>query len=72
MIHNPLIETFTDGVRPIPGQQVDAAGDTDVFLFVGFMIFPVLFVLYGIYQRIEHRRNDISQVEMLNPYFPLQ
>jgi hypothetical protein len=59
---------FADGVRPIPGQQVDATGDTEMFLFVGFMILPILFILYGIYQRFERRRIDISQVKLLISY----
>ncbi len=58
---------IADGVRPIPGQQADAMGDTDMFLFIGFMIVPILFVLYGTFQRMEQRRNDLSQVDLLSP-----
>jgi hypothetical protein len=37
-----------------------------MFLFIGFMILPILFILYGIYQRIEQRRNDLTQVDLLD------
>ena len=57
----------TDAINPIPGRSLES-NDTEAFMFLGFMILPLLFVLYGIMQRVERRRYMISQVRSAGCY----
>ena len=51
----------SDAIHPIPGQIVDSNNETEAFLYFGFMILPIHFVLYGILQRLDRRR-QMAQV----------
>eukprot|EP00292_Cryptomonas_paramecium_P017571 CAMPEP_0113712774 /NCGR_PEP_ID=MMETSP0038_2-20120614/31587_1 /TAXON_ID=2898 /ORGANISM="Cryptomonas paramecium" /LENGTH=105 /DNA_ID=CAMNT_0000639355 /DNA_START=9 /DNA_END=326 /DNA_ORIENTATION=+ /assembly_acc=CAM_ASM_000170 len=49
-----------DRPHDIPGHQPEPM-DTETFLFMGFMIVPLLFVLWGLFQRMGRRRRELPQ-----------
>mmetsp|Transcript_5335 Transcript_5335/g.12882 ORF Transcript_5335/g.12882 Transcript_5335/m.12882 type:complete len:108 (+) Transcript_5335:151-474(+) len=47
-----------DPTHQIPGQNNEAM-DTDTFLMMGFLILPLLFVMWGMFQRMNGRRREL-------------
>jgi hypothetical protein len=45
----------------LPGENDDAM-DTETFMMAGFMILPMLFVLFGLMQRMNQRRRELPPV----------
>jgi hypothetical protein len=52
---------LADPTHNIPGQRNEPM-DTETFLFMGFMILPLLFVLWGLFQRMGRRQRELPQV----------
>lgn len=53
----------------LPGEATTEAMDTETFMMTGFMILPMLFVLFGLMQRMNQRRRALPPV--LPPPLPL-
>jgi hypothetical protein len=58
-VSRPLMEegsaVCADNMGRLPGENDDAM-DTETFMMAGFMILPMLFVLFGLMQRMNQRR----------------
>jgi hypothetical protein len=50
-----------DNMGRLPGENDDAM-DTETFMMAGFMILPMLFVLFGLMQRMNQRRRELPPV----------
>eukprot|EP00293_Proteomonas_sulcata_P016484 CAMPEP_0184311106 /NCGR_PEP_ID=MMETSP1049-20130417/38105_1 /TAXON_ID=77928 /ORGANISM="Proteomonas sulcata, Strain CCMP704" /LENGTH=107 /DNA_ID=CAMNT_0026626137 /DNA_START=54 /DNA_END=377 /DNA_ORIENTATION=+ len=49
-----------DAMHEIPGQNNEPM-DPETFMLFGFMILPMLFILFGLYQRLGQRRRELPQ-----------
>jgi len=55
-----VILLVADPTHEIPGQNNDQM-DTDTFLMMGFLILPLLFVMFSMFQRMGRRRPELPQ-----------
>jgi hypothetical protein len=54
----------------VPGETTEGM-DTETFMMTGFMILPMLFVLYGLMQRMNQRQRALPPVHSPPPFpFP--
>eukprot|EP00286_Rhodomonas_abbreviata_P004090 CAMPEP_0181345206 /NCGR_PEP_ID=MMETSP1101-20121128/32622_1 /TAXON_ID=46948 /ORGANISM="Rhodomonas abbreviata, Strain Caron Lab Isolate" /LENGTH=116 /DNA_ID=CAMNT_0023457139 /DNA_START=241 /DNA_END=593 /DNA_ORIENTATION=+ len=49
-----------DATNGIPGQNNEPM-DTDTFLMMGFLVLPLLFLMWSMFQRMSTRRRELPQ-----------